>query len=332
MPLYRLGFLLIGPVFASAQVLPAGTPPEPPKGSIEGRVLSLAGEPLRKAKLTLRPIADGPPNPNQANTYTAETGADGAFTIHDLPPSTYLLSAARVGYVEQVYGAKLPFAQGTRLKLDAGQEMKALVIQLTPEGMIYGKVVDEDGDPVPGANIIPQHWMYTNGTRQLRPVHFANSQADGSFVIGNLAPGRYVLSASFQSGNTGLTEIANGPPRESNLTTFYPNVLDPASAAPLDITPGAALRGIEIRIRRGRGYEIRGHVQNTTSFPNPQGFGILLWTKGSNSVLPGMPRVAYIQGKAMTFQFKDLPPGTYVIRGNAQSGSRTPRMNARSNW
>ena len=121
MPLYRLGFLLMGPVFASAQVLPAGTPQDPPKCSIEGRVLSLAGEPLRKAKLTLRPMTDGPPNPNQANMYTAETGTDGTFTIHDLLPATYTLSAARVGYVNQVYGAKSQFGAGTRLKFDAGQ-------------------------------------------------------------------------------------------------------------------------------------------------------------------------------------------------------------------
>jgi hypothetical protein len=301
-------------------VLPPGA--DPPKCSIEGRVLSLAGEPLKKAALQLRPMQDGPANPNRPSTvYSATTGADGKFAIPDLPAATYVLAASRVGYIQQSYGAKSPNGPGTRLKLDAGQAMKDLVVQLTPQGMIYGKVVDEDGEPVPSTQISVQRWMYVNGARQLRPVGWGNSQADGSFVVGSLAPGRYVMSAISREYRWEITENADKNNRETNLTTFYPNAPDATSAAVLDVTPGAELRGIEIHIRRGRAYEVRGHIQNTTSLPNLQNVNLYLWPKGSPR-FSGNDQNAYVQEKTTDFQFKDLAPGTYLIEAHASAATK----------
>ena len=57
--------------------------------------------------------------------------------------------------------------------------------------MIFGKVIDDDGEPVPGASIQCQRWVFINGKRQLRPLGYGSSQADGTFVIGGLAAGRF---------------------------------------------------------------------------------------------------------------------------------------------
>jgi hypothetical protein len=241
MRLYCLGFLLIGPVSMAAQVLPTANAPDgqPRKGTIEGVVVSLSGDPLAKAKVGLRATQQGPLNPTQPSSgYSATTGADGRFVFRNLPPATYTLNASRVGYLTQFYGAKSPDAQGTLLTLAVGQELKDLVVPLMAQGLIVGKVIDEDGDPAPSAQLAVEHWTYSDGSRQLREVAYGNSQADGSFVIGGLPPGHYVLSVSFQSFTFGVNEDANKTAPESNLPTFYPNAPDATSAALLDIPQG----------------------------------------------------------------------------------------------
>src|SRR6202043_3283986 len=97
-------------------------------------------------------------------------------------------------------------------------------------------------------------------------------QADGTFVIGSLAAGRYYLSATDNRGN--YMDDAERPgrkgPEEGYVTTYFPNAIDAAAAAPIEIAAGAELRGIEIRLRKARVFRIRGKVVNTLTGAVPQ--------------------------------------------------------------
>ncbi len=87
------------------------------------------------------------------------------------------------------------------IKLGPGQQMKDLVIKLTPQGMIYGRVIDEDGEPLPNLAVQALRWVFLNGKRQLQPNSNLTSSADGTFVIGSLRQGRYVLCAQGERRN-----------------------------------------------------------------------------------------------------------------------------------
>jgi hypothetical protein len=293
--LLRLPVLLICSIPLVAQVPPAAA-----KSAIEGRVVTIAGAPLKKAEITLRPQSGATP-------YAASSGADGRFAFHDLPADTYVLSVSRVGFVDQVYQAK-------SLKLDAGQTIDGVEVHLTPQGMIAGKTIDEDGDPIANLSITLQRWTYANGARRLVHAGYATSQADGSYVVANLAAGRYVIGASFMiRGNDRVIENADRNPRESNLPTFYPNVLDIRSAVPVAVAAGAELRGIDIRMRRGRAYEIRGRLQSASAVASWLAVPVSLWLKGEDQAA-AIPRFTMATAKSNEFQFKNLIPGTYVIR------------------
>ena len=159
-----LHLLLFAAVLATAQTAP------PAKGSVEGRVTNLAGAPLKKAEVSLRPQSSGGAAP-----YTAVSDANGNFSLHDVPAGTFTLSASRVGYVDFFY-------RKDALKLEAGGHLKVLEIQMTPQGLIFGKVIDEDGDPLPNVQVTAGRWTYWNGARQLRS-NYGTSQADGSFRV-----------------------------------------------------------------------------------------------------------------------------------------------------
>ena len=102
---------------------------------IEGRMVNLvSGEPVRRVNLTLH-VAGRP-----AASLTTVSGADGHFLFPKVEPGTYRLSAERTGFLQQDFRGSLV--------VGAGQPVPDLVFKLTPQGVITGKVVDEEGDPV----------------------------------------------------------------------------------------------------------------------------------------------------------------------------------------
>ena len=77
------------------------------------------------------------------------TDAEGRFTLDGVDPGSYLLLAQRTGYLDQGYGAPAPQLVGPPLDLGAGETMRDITVKLTPQSLLYGKVLDEDGDPIP---------------------------------------------------------------------------------------------------------------------------------------------------------------------------------------
>lgn len=276
------------------------------KCRVGGQVFSVAGMPLKKTTVELRPATQM----NQSNfrRYSAPTDGEGKFAFENIAPGTYVLCAQRVGYLGQCYGARSSRNGATRLKLETGQEIKDLVIKLTPQGMIFGRVVDSDGDPLPGAAIEASRWSYVNGKKRLNVLQGQSAQADGTFVIGELAAGRYYISAD--PSNFGFADrTEQTKPQESNFKTYYPDALDADSATVVEVAAGAEVRGIEIRVRKGRGVSIRGRLESTAgAFPNYA--AVVLSTK-ENPRMVG--RADLSDRKTTTFQFRNVLPGTYVL-------------------
>lgn len=315
-------------VVSSAQVsppaqsaAPAGDPNVvPEKCKIEGRVVSLAtGVPLKKAAMRLRATVQtaSPGTQPTITNYTSATDAEGKFLFEDLDAGTYILSADRTGYVSQSYGASQSGRGGSPIKLSAGQQLKDLVMKLTPQGMIYGKVTDEDGDPVPGGFVQVMRWVYVNGKRQLQNRGGSSVQADGSFVVGNLAAGRYYLSATDNRNQMmGMTEKPGRKgPEEGYVTTYFPNALDPSAASPIEINAGAELRGIEIRLRKARVFHVRGRVVNTLTGATPLGMMLTITPKDNSDFMFGR-NMQSIRGKDGSFEFNNVAPGTYIVQPN----------------
>src|ERR1039457_5114182 len=131
------------------------------QATLQGQVLNLVtGEPVRKANLALHPEDGGTP-------LKAVSDNAGKFAIENVDPGRYTLAAERQGFVKQNYGAKRPTGPGTTLELKASQELKDLVFKLTPQGVIAGRVLDDEGEPVSGVSIQVQQYMYLMGKKRL---------------------------------------------------------------------------------------------------------------------------------------------------------------------
>src|SRR4029079_16231663 len=145
-----LSSLLVGQQLPPQVAQDPDDPQQQPTGprakcAVEGKVVNaVTGEPLRKAVLVLRKNE----NRNQS-AFSVESDAEGRFALKDVSPARYSLWAERAGYVSMQYGARGAGRSGTTMSLDAGQRVKDVLFRLSRQSVIAGRVVDEDGEPVP---------------------------------------------------------------------------------------------------------------------------------------------------------------------------------------
>jgi hypothetical protein len=229
-------------------------------GSVEGKVVnSISGEPVKKAVVTVR---------NANGQFTFVTAADqfGKFQADSLQPDKYVATAQAEGYA------------ATRTSevatVSAGQKA-TLSVSLAPLGLVTGRVVDENGEPLDGVQMMLVRSSYINGVKSLQQMGGQQTDDRGQFRIFDVQPGRYYLMASPQ--NASLRQAMNAPadrthssiPEEGYALQVYPGASDPSQATPHELHPGEEWSGADFKLRRMPMYHVRGRLDATT--PATQG-------------------------------------------------------------
>jgi hypothetical protein len=317
-------FVLLATLTAQAQPPTAET--EKP-GVVRGTVVSAATkEPLRRADVTLFPttrgMAGGGGFPGMmagpAGSLKAATDNEGNFVFASVPPGTYSLSVQRTGYVALRYGARNATSPGTNLTVRAGQEIAGLRMEMIPQGIIAGRVLDEEGEPLQGVVVfamsgeasVPAGQRPRRG-RGMGMTSQAQTDDRGEFRVANLTPGKYFLQV--MPGRWGGMPIAaptnEGGEEMGYVTTYHPGVTDPAQAARIDVAAGAEVSGIDIRLKRIRVFRVRGKVLDPSGEP------------GKNYFVNVMPKGMFF-GPLVSQQFHRLPDGGFELRNVAPGSYR----------
>jgi protocatechuate 3,4-dioxygenase beta subunit len=300
---------------------PSPTKPEDLCG-IEGQVTSVAtGAPVKKAELRLQRVDLNPNTGSMQTSYSTTADAAGKFAMKDIEPGKYRLSVSRNGFVNASYGARGPNRLGATISLDAGQHLKEVNFKLTPHGVVSGRIVDEDGDPVASVSVQAQTYHRIEGRKQLVPSGFASTNDLGEYRIFGLAPGRYYLSATYSQPMWEPTQdrSAKSPPEEGYVATYYPNGIDLAAAAAVEVTPGADIRGMNIALSKTHTVRLRGHVghpgggkQNVMIMLTPRDEGGWFSMAGRQSTDP--------QGN---FEIRGVRPGAYTLTAQSFDGAHS---------
>lgn len=266
----RLLFAALFAVLLGGQTSPAPDAVQPPKpASVAGRTVSNSGQPLKKTALTLRPVLAGP-GQLMPTGYTTTSDAEGNFTFEAVDAGRYILSADKPGYQRQTYGARKGGSGNTILALTSGQVMSALKLEMSPQILISGKVLDADGDPVGKSQVRASRMSFYNGKRQLSAVGYAQTDENGEYKIQSLGPGKYYLSAipAREQFFGQTTRSAAAPPpagqpakqEEAAVTTFYPGVTDSSSAQLIELTAGHDRAGTNITLRKSSVFHVKGKL------------------------------------------------------------------------
>ncbi len=289
--------------------------PQPKTATIEGKVLRATdGAPLKKAEVIAASMEAAPQKHKSVTTDN-----DGKFLLKDVEPGRYSLMAIRTGYAQQAYGERRPRGAGTTLTVIAGQQVKDIVFRLVPGGVIAGRVVDEDDEPVYQASVTAQRWIYTKGIRELAPAGgYASTNDLGEYRLSQLAPGRYYISVLVN--RMGMMMSGGDTTDKVNYAeTYYPGVYDASRAAALEVKGGEEIDNINFRITPGHGVRVSGVVKGSEK----ESMDVRLSPKSGWHF--GLEKMAMANAKG-EFSFGGVLPGAYVLQ--AQTWEREKRTSA----
>jgi protocatechuate 3,4-dioxygenase beta subunit len=283
---------------------------------VEGTVVSATtGEPLKKAHVFLHPLGQ-----QNGIPYGTTTDSAGHFLLDGIDPGRYSFLASRNGFIAQEYSPKGDPRQTTSLTLAPGQKLKEIVFKLIPQAVMSGRVLDEDGEPVAEAQVRVSAFVYQRGKRQLSGQNEASTNDLGEFRLYGLSPGKYVISATRQSWEQGVPERTVGAAQavqsaqEGYATTYYPHSTNPENAAPIEITAGAQVSGINISLARVRTVSVKGRVNGIGASRSNRNGGVMLISRDTQFGMPiANSRITDSQG---SFLLQSVPPGSYVLRAD----------------
>jgi protocatechuate 3,4-dioxygenase beta subunit len=269
---------------------------------VEGMVANgSTGEPLRRATVTLR-RTDAARNTTAPTTYTASSDSTGKYSFTEVDPGTYLLLSERNGFASARYN--------TSVKLDRGQKANGLLLLMTPHSVITGRVLDDEGEPVVGADVQVSTLGYSQGTKVLSRTGGATTNDLGEYRVFGLPAGKYYVSAAFRSN---LAAAGS----EDFATTYYPRTTDPSAAVPLQVPAGAQMRGIDMALARVRTVAVRGKVACDIEGQKRTYFLTLM-----PRMVMGIASMSLISRGATvradgTFEVARVAPGSYMLMASA---------------
>ena len=274
------------------------------------------GEPLKKAMVRLRGLArQGRP---MADGYVDTSEADGSFRFENIAPGEYSLSGNRSGFIVTTYGARSSFNQGTNLTLSPGQETGNLNLALVPQGVIAGKVTDEEGDPMDRVSVVALQRVWNRDKANFQPVSFAMTDDLGEFRLSNLRAGRYSLMAKRQDGQMGKETPGNPQkPEIRPVATYYPDAMSVETATALSVSAGQVVDGTDIRLRWLPTHHVRGKVEG--NLPQNSQVAINITAEdGAHGLFFGGMNFATDR----KFDVAGVAPGNYLLTANSLGQSK----------
>jgi len=272
---------------------PAAQPAAPPTKpedlcKLSGRVLNaVTGEPVRRTTIMLMRADPTPGEPPLA--YTTASNAEGQFTMKDVEPGRYRLTATRNGFVNLIYGARGPMRPGTTLSLARQQNLTDLDLKMTPHAVITGRILDEDGEPLANVPLVLQSYRYVQGSKQLATAGAGSSSNDlGEYRMFGIAPGKYLLSAAAvnRAPNFAVDRSAVAGPEEDYVSTYYPGTIAPAGATQIDVAPGAQLRGMNMTLSKAHTVRVKGRV--THGLPGRPNITVVIASRNNTFMMGGI--------------------------------------------
>ena len=249
-------------------------------------VNALTNEPLKKAQVTLEFWT-------REHNYALLTDAEGKFRFEGIDPGEYQIDVERQGFLDD--------SDTDDFEVAPGEHVKDMLIKLTPQGVIDGHVVDEDGDPVPSLQVHAVRTIHAGGRAIALDTGAGITNNEGYFLVSGLKAGRYYLSAE-------PVHSYEEPPRPGHAGPDA-GFVHSEDTVPRDVAAGGALRNVEIQVHRSRVFRIHGHVPNA-----PASVSIRL-TDSDGAIHGNDPMARLHDGM---FEFAGIALASYMLRLDSQ--------------
>jgi len=241
------------------------------------------------------PAAGATPPPLLApEVKYGKTGEDGKFIFKDLKEGKYRLVAVRNGgvYYPAEYGQRNLKQRGINFPVAAGEAKRDLRIEMTPTGVIAGRVIDEDGQPMGHVVVMALTAQFQAGDQRAYIERTVLTDEHGDYRIYWLGPGRYYVAAVYEDPRRRTINMApTAPPgrtlerhratspvisrqvmpdgsviEEAYGVVYFGGTTDSRAATQVDVRAGETFPGADISMGVGKKatHHIRGMVVRET--------------------------------------------------------------------
>jgi hypothetical protein len=322
-----------------------------PAGQITGRVLAADnGRPVKRARV----FASAAELPGGRGVLTDDSGL---YELAELPAGRYTITVSKSGFVSLSYGQRRPLQAGTPLQLADGQQLKSVDFRLPRGSAIAGRILDEDGDPMPGVAVRVMRYQYLQGERRLTPAGNAQTDDKGDYRVWGLTPGDYYVNALARNfnlaggrgggrggpggpGGLGAPLFSGGAPfggrgaqffgagqdepeQLAYAPTYFPGAPSVNEAKPVTVGLGQEVLDINFSMQLVRAARLTGHVLNPDGTASTSGNVNLATETGATGGRIGANFGGRIQWDG-EFTIANVPPGRYVLRARGDD-TETPQ-------
>ncbi len=239
----------------------------------------------------------------------AISDTSGAYQINGLSSGSYILRTVTLfgpdmgTVVDEYYqGVQDIFAfdQATRVTVTAPQPTTNIDFVLDLASFITGHLFETDGvTPVQGTPIIVALDATTLHPALALPLY---SPADGSYQVGPLAGGTYILLGVITTPDSLHVRY---------VPQFYDGVSDPTAATPVVVSTGSFKFGIDFKFQRAS--TIHGFVNLSPGFPagaDSLHQTVVVVYNAATGAMVGNADISFAGG----YKVSGLPPGDYKVQ------------------
>jgi protocatechuate 3,4-dioxygenase beta subunit len=273
------------------------------------------------------------------------TDDQGRYAFEGLLPGRYSIGVSKSGYVRSYHGARRPWrGPGAPIDLEPGAQRRDLITVLQRGGAVTGRIVDDQGQPIPNVSVQLFERRSSAGAARLTRIGAQTLPSDdrGVYRVYGLAPGEYLVAAAVpqnmaarlitreelqwasavvQSGRAGggSTGSPPAPPQGSSVSysrAYFPGTADAALAVPVTVAPGQERDGADIAVRLVPTARVSGTIQQPDGTRASSGVNVMLRPRDAILGEPFSltPRFLPQSGQ---FEFAAVEPGTYVLTARA---------------
>ena len=147
-----------------------------------------------------------------------------------------------------------PERQGLIDLTGKGQGSQPLILKLVPEAIVFGKVLDQNAQPLQGMRVQLKMLQIRDGLRHWEQRESTTTNVEGEFRFFELQAGKYSLSTAFQ---------IDGSPDAPSAVAFAPVVYPPLSGneeSALNLSPGDHVEA-NLNPPSQTLYPVTGHIE-----------------------------------------------------------------------
>ena len=269
--------------------------------SIAGEVTSQTDN-ARVARARVVLSSDG-----MARTRVTLSDAQGRYEFTDVPPGDYDVLVMRSGYA--LVGGNS--SRGVPIRVAGGERRTGVSLVLQRAGTIPGRIEDEDGTPLAGAQVEALSLRSSDRRPALLSAAQTSTDDRGEFRLSGLPAGQYYVvardAAFARAGDDG--GALRYPP------TYFPGVIAAAEAKAVSVAAGSDSPRAEFRIRIIKPSHVSGLLKTADKRALISGAVVLVPRDGA-AVQPVPSEDVDIRPDGR-FRFRNVPPGQYQLRARA---------------